>query len=268
VQALSEVRGQLWIIGAANVDKIAQLTKLFVRLDSGECPESLKKEASNFLETVSPKDLALAEQSLMQSGVDIAKLRDRCFAHVSLLGDQVAKLRAKLPYSHIVRTILVEHEMMLCFLADLEDLNRDIQQMAYCSPASIEIRKLNHIVSHLVSTGDHRFREDEVIFPELERHGYYGPPEIVKIEQLGLDACKREMAELAQAAGRKIDFSKFKARLDSAIKYLVPHMRRQILTEDNILYPIAIEVITDNGVWDRLKALCDQIGYCGFDARR
>ncbi|OHB52855.1 MAG: hypothetical protein A2Y07_04455 [Planctomycetes bacterium GWF2_50_10] len=249
------------------MDKIGQLTQLFARLDSGESADRLRQEAGHFLDTVSPKDLALAEQFMMQGGADLGHLRSRCFAHVSLLGDQAAKLRARLPYSHIVRTILAEHEMMLCFLAELEELNREIQQMAYCSGASVEIRKLNHIVSHIVNSGDHRFREDEVIFPELERHGYYGPPEIIKIEQLGLDACKREMAELANAAGKKIDFSKFKIRFDSAVKYLVPAMRQQIFTEDNILYPIAVEVITDRGVWERLKGMCDQIGYCGFDGK-
>ena len=253
--------------GGAKTDKISRLTELFTRLDAGETPEYLRHEASNFLQTVSPQDVALAEQYLLQTGVDMTKMKARCFAHISLLGDQAAKLRAKLPANHIVRTILAEHEMILCFLADLEDLNNEIEQMAYCSPTSIEIRKLNHIVSHIVNAADHRFREDEVIFPELERHGYYGPPEIVKVEQLGVDACKREMAELAQSAGKKIDFSKFKVRLDSAVKYLVPAMRQQIFTEDNILYPIAIEVITDRAIWDRLKSFCDQIGYCGFDGK-
>lgn len=33
-----------------------------------------------------------------------------------------------------------------------------------------------------------------------------------------------------------------------------------------ILYPVAIEVITNKTVWDRIKARCEQIGYCGFDA--
>jgi DUF438 domain-containing protein len=249
------------------LDKIELLTQLFLRLDSGEKVETIRSENTEFLRTVSARDVALAEQSLMQAGADIGRLRSRCCTHVALLGDQVARMRAKLPMNHIVRVILLEHEMILCFLADMEELNADIQQLTYCSPASMEIRKLNHIVSHLVSTGDHNHREDEVIFPELERRGYYGPPEILKVEHLGLDACKREIAELAQAAGKKIDFSKFKLRLDAAVKYLVPAMRQQIFTEDNILYPIALEVIENPTAWERIKAMCEQIGYCGFDAK-
>ena len=248
------------------MDKIEQLTQLFMRLDAGESPEQLRNEAKDFLSTVGPGDIAIAEKSLSQSA-NGRNLRVRCSRHITLLSDQVAKLRATLPLDHIVRTILVEHEMMLCFLADLEDLNSEIQQMSYCSPTSFEMRKLAHIVSHLIVAGDHQHREDEIIFPELERHGYYGPPEILKLDNIGLDACKREIADLVHSASKKIDFIKFKLRFDAAVKYLVPAFKQQILTEDNILYPIALEVIKTKAEWDRIKAMCEQIGYCGFDAR-
>jgi DUF438 domain-containing protein len=248
-------------------DKVEQLTRLFMRVDAGESPEKVRREAELFLSTVGPREAAMAEQLLIQSGTNIEQLRRRCLAHISLLGDQVTKLRLSLPVNHIIRIILAEHEMMLCFLADLEELNKEIQQMSYCSPTSTEIRKLVHIVSHLVAAGDHEFREAEFIFPELERHGYYGPPEILKTEHSGLDTCKREIAELAKAASEKTDFGQFKRRLDAAVRYMVPAMRQEIFTEDNILYPVAIEVISNKTVWDKIKASCEQIGYCGFDAR-
>ena len=240
-----------------------------MRIDAGENPDKLRTEAQAFLSTIGPREVAMAEQQLIQSGVNIEQLRSRCLSHVSLLGDQVHKLRAKLPANHIVRIILAEHEMILCFLADLEELNDDVQQLKYCSPTSIEIRKLVHIVSHLVAAGEHEYREAECIFPELERHGYYGPPEIIKTEQTGLETCKRQLIELAKSASavEKIDFEKFKLRLDAAVKFIVPTLRQEIYTEDNILYPVAIEVITSKAVWDKIKANCDQIGYCGFDAR-
>jgi DUF438 domain-containing protein len=249
------------------MSKVEQLSKLFMRVDAGENPENLRREAQAFLATVGPREVAMAEQYLIQAGVNIEQLRKRCLAHISLLPDQVTRLRSMLPPNHIIRIILAEHEMMLCFLADLEELNSEIQQMNYCAPTSVEIRKLVHIVSHLVSAGDHEFREAEFIFPELERHGFYGPPEIIKIDSAGLDACKRELAELAKAASEKIDFEKFKLRLNAAVKYLVPAMRQEIFTEDHILYPVAIEVITNDNTWEKIKASCEQIGYCGFDAK-
>jgi uncharacterized protein len=250
-----------------NMSKAEQLTQLFMRLDAGENLDKVRREAQSFLSTVGPRDLAMAEQLLIQAGVNIELLRRRCLTHVSLLGDQVTRLRSQLSPNHIIRIILAEHEMMLCFLADLEELNNEIQHLPDCSPTSVEIRRLVHIVSHLVAAGDHEFREAEFIFPELERHGYYGPPEIVKTDHDSLNTCKCELAEQAKAASKQVDFAKFKLRLNAAVKYLVPAMRQEIFTEDNLLYPVAIDVISDKAVWDRIKAYCDQIGYCGFDAK-
>jgi len=248
------------------MSKVEQLTLIFKRLDAGENPEKVRHEEHQFLSTVGPQEVALAEQSLLREGVTIDQIRTRCLTHMSLLPDQVSRLRAKLPANHIVRIILAEHEMMLCFLADLEELDSEIQQLSSCSPASVEMRKLVHIVAHLAVACDHEYREAEVVFPELSRYGYYGPQEIIKVDHAGLDSCKRELIELTQSRPETTPFAKFKLHLHTAVKYMVPMMRQEIFTEDNILYPVAIEVITNQNVWDRIKAHCEQIGYCGFDA--
>ena len=249
------------------MSKVEQLTRIFKRLDAGESPEKVRHEEHQFLSTVGPHEVALAEQSLLQEGVPIEQIRTRCLSHISLLPDQVSRLRSRLPANHIVRIILAEHEMMLCFLADLEELDGEIQQLSSCSPTSVEMRKLAHIVAHLAVAGDHEYREAEVVFPELLRHGYYGPQEIVKSDHPGLDSCKRELIKLTQSESETMTLEKFKLHLHTAVKYMVPMMRQEIFTEDNILYPVAIEVITNKNVWDRIKANCEQIGYCGFDAQ-
>jgi uncharacterized protein len=249
------------------MSKVEQLTLIFKRLDAGESPEKVRHEEHQFLSTVGPQEVALAEQSLLQEGITIEQIRTRCVTHISLLPDQVSRLRARLPANHIVRIILAEHEMMLCFLADLEELDGEIEQLSSFSPTSVEMRKLAHIVAHLAIAGDHEYREAEVVFPELERHGYYGPQEIVKNDRTGLDSCKRGLIELIQSKPETMPPAKFKLHLHTAVKYLVPVMRQEILAEDNILYPVAVEVITNKNVWDRIKATCEQIGYCGFDAQ-
>ena len=37
--------------------------------------------------------------------------------------------------------------------------------------------------------------------------------------------------------------------------------------EDNILYPVALDVIKDERIWWRIKQLSEEMGYCGFDAQ-
>jgi len=34
--------------------------------------------------------------------------------------------------------------------------------------------------------------------------------------------------------------------------------------ENNILYPMALEAIKEENVWQEMKSKCDKIGYCCF----
>jgi hypothetical protein len=61
------------------------------------------------------------------------------------------------------------------------------------------------------------------------------------------------------------DFDAFKERLDELVGFLAPMLRDHIFKENNPFYPMALEVIgPDAEVWQRLKAECDEIGYCCF----
>jgi hypothetical protein len=40
-------------------------------------------------------------------------------------------------------------------------------------------------------------------------------------------------------------------------------MREHFLYEDDLFYPISLVVIDDVNVWESIKELCDEIGYCG-----
>ena len=62
-----------------------------------------------------------------------------------------------------------------------------------------------------------------------------------------------------------IPFDEFKLQLQQLTDYVVPAMRRHIFIENNLILPLAIELIDDTGVWDHIKRVCDEIGYCGYD---
>jgi hypothetical protein len=41
-------------------------------------------------------------------------------------------------------------------------------------------------------------------------------------------------------------------------------LRAHIEKENNILYPMALQCITDDKKWEEMKIKCDDIGYCCF----
>ena len=126
-----------------------------------------------------------------------------------------------------------------------------------------EFGKLSHIAEHLLAAELHHQREEDILFPELEQRGVYGPPAVMKEEHIQLRSRKKALKELAENVS-KTDFNEFKKQLDEVIRYIVPALREHIFKENNILYPTALQVIKDKEVWKKLKVECDKIGYCCF----
>jgi DUF438 domain-containing protein len=180
---------------------------------------------------------------------------------LQIFGSRFSQIKAQLPPNHVIAKLLAEHEIMKCLMADLEDVNYAIRKMKSCSTVSVEFRKLAHIAGHLAGLDEHREMEDEIIFMEIENRGYYGLLAMIKAEHLGLNVSTQELLELI-AMAQEIDFRQFRPELNRVVEFIVPAMREHIFRENNIFFPIALEVMEDTGVWKKIKFLCDQIGYC------
>jgi DUF438 domain-containing protein len=245
------------------MDRIAALTGILERLNGGEDPAKVKAEAKELLATIDPADLSIAEQELVEKGLDPEDLRKLCPLHLELLEDQSDKLREKLPREHVISTLISEHETILCFLDDLDFVNQSIQKMTAYEPGRVEFRRLQHIAEQLISAEPHHQREEEILFPELEKRGVYGPPMVMKGEHTEMRRYKRKLLELAKSVSQ-MEYADFARHLDGVVRFIVPMLREHIYKENNILYPTALEVIDNTEVWRSLKVACDKIGYCCF----
>jgi hypothetical protein len=245
------------------MEKTEQLTHLLKRLNAGENPEAVKAEARELLATIDPQDLAIAEQTLLDEGLSVEDLQGLCPIHLEMLDEQVAQMRAQLPHGHVVSTLVSEHEAILSFLDALEGVNGAIQRLSAYPGQTPEFQKLAHIAEHLVGAERHHKREEEVLFPELEKRGVFGPPMVMRQEHDQLRPRKHALQQLA-AEAPQMSFADFKRQLNELVGFIAPTLREHIFKENNILYPMALQVVTDARVWDRLKTECDEIGYCCF----
>jgi len=244
-------------------DRVAKLTGILKRLNEGADPLETRREAREFLASVSPADLCRAEQQLMTAGMGPEELRHLCAIHLEMVDQQTGRMLAELDPGHVIHTMVGEHETMLGFLDDLAGLNRAIQHMDSHDDGAADLGRLRHLARQFLETEPHHRREEEVLFPELERRGIFAPCQIIRTEHEELRARKQELMHLAEGVGQ-MDFSEFKTRLDVAANMLVLTLRDHIINENGILYPTALELIQDERVWDRMKAECYSIGDCCF----
>lgn len=247
------------------MEKARKLADILERVRSGEDPTKVRQQARQLLSTLRLSDISKAHKYLVGTGISLDQLRSLVYAFASILGDQFALLRANLAADHPVRRILAEHEMYECFLADLEVVNIMIQDAEEINELSSEFRRLQHITEHLQAIDVHNQREDDLVFPVLEN---YPCKSICLVLGKAHWRIKNMVGNLTMAVNnfRQFEESQFKMQISALTSAIVPILREHIFQEDNILYPVAIDVIKDDRVWWRIKQLSDEMGYCGFDA--
>jgi len=244
--------------------KAQALIGLLKRINQGEDLNSLCKEANLLVTNVDPKDIATARQNLIDEGYS-AQLVQQLSATLMLMGifeKQSVNPETLLPPNHILRLVMVEHDLIRCFLADLNDVVEAIQCTNQLSDVSSEFLKLAHIIEHLSAMKEHIDREEDVIFPYLRKHGWMNLCPAAQGEHLNI---KTEIDNLVAliVSFNKVNLEEFKVRLITVTQRFLPTVLDHLFEEDNTLYPIVLGVIDDVKVWEKMKALCDQIGYCG-----
>ncbi len=242
-----------------------ELTGFLMKLNEGKSDNRIRKEATRLITHITPKDIARAEQRLARNGLPLKKIQQlsAAFVLMGVLEGNEDGLRSRLGPHHILRKVMAEHEMMRCFLADLEDVALQIQQVERLGATSREFMRLAHIVEHLNSLEEHMDREEDVLFPALKKHGWKSLFEHIESEHIHILMSINDLVKLVMAFD-KMPFGTFKTRLMSTVRYLCPLMREHLFREDRALFPLAVSMVSDDKVWDHLRKICNEIDYCGI----
>ncbi|MBU3113719.1 DUF438 domain-containing protein [Clostridium lacusfryxellense] len=243
--------------------KIEKLTRVLQRLNEEGVTEALRKEALDIVANISPIELSIAEQNLIEKGMKPQDLRHLCDIHMEVLKDELDKIKTKIEPGHVVHTLIAEHDKILEFLTQLEEINTNIQKASSYDSSVEEIEKLKTVMFNILDAENHHQREEKVLFTEMENREITGPTRIMRMEHEDLRIKKELIKKLAEDVSQ-LDFNDFKEKVDDTAKYIIFNLRDHIFKENYILYPTAIESIQGKEIWSDMKRRCDEIGYCGF----
>ncbi|MBU3172206.1 DUF438 domain-containing protein [Clostridium estertheticum] len=243
--------------------KIEKLTQVLQKLNQEGVTETLRKEALDIVSNISPVELSIAEQNLIEKGMKPQDLRHLCDIHMEVLKGELDKIKTKIEPGHVVYTLIAEHDKILEFLTLLEEVNSKIQKTETYINSLEEIKELKIIVFNILDAENHHQREEKVLFTEMESREITGPTRIMRMEHEDIKA-KKEFLKLTLEEASELNFNEFKEKVDESAKYIIFNMRDHIFKENYILYPTAIESIQGKEIWNDMKKRCDEIGYCGF----
>jgi uncharacterized protein len=247
--------------------KKEKLKGLLRSLKDEKDPEKLKSVKSRFkdlLSTADPIMIVLAESELIGDGYSQDDLVTACDAHLELFRDAIEHPDLTVPEGHAIALFQNDHRVILGLM---ERLVRTVQTMTTRTDyagAEEEIVLAEQVMNKLLESENHNVRQENTLFPVLERHGVDSPPAIMWSEHLDMKSQKKKL--LATLRDRtKFPFPEYAGLLYGMARMLLDKFGAHTQKEQNILYAVALDVITD-AEWKEIKEECDELGYFNADS--
>lgn len=244
-------------------DKREQLKEMIRELHSGVSPEKVKEKFKQFLKTLGPVEITRLEEELIKEGFSVDEIRRLCDVHLEVFKENIESLNLDVKPGHPIFILLKEHEYLKGVLQELKQLTPILAGSN--SFDEIEWTKTEQLLGDLREYNQHKVREENCLFPYLEKYGVTQPPAIMWTEH-DEQRTRIKKASLLLAEKDKSDFESTKQRIMDEINVLVELINNHFYKEEHILFYTALKLFSEAS-WTEIKAAMDDLGYCSFTPR-
>jgi len=243
-------------------EKKAMLKEIMRQLHAGASPNEIKERFRQFLEGIGSLEIAKIEQELIKEGMPREEIQKLCDVHIAVFREQLEKQKTETAIGHPVNILMEEHKIMLQLTEKLANIANKLRQVNDVSYVADDLHHVAHIAEDFRDSEKHYLREENVLFPLLEKHGITEPPAIMWMEHNQIREKKKSLAGLV-AKHNTISFEEFKKQLYDVAESLSNLLASHFYKENNILFPTALRVVTEEE-WKEARIDFDEIGYCCF----
>lgn len=243
-------------------DKKALIKEAIKQLHAGVPPEQVKEKFRHVLEGTDSLEIAKIEQELANEGMKREEIRRLCDVHMAIFREQLEKQQPNLQPSQPISILMEEHKIMLKMAEQLVSLANKVLKVSDMRYITEEIRQIEHIAEDFTDSEKHYLREENVLFPYLEKHEITEPPAVMWMEHNEIRELKKKLNALIQDLNEASNQS-FRGQLWDTAKAIGNLLPNHFYKENNILFPAALSVITQQE-WVEIRKEFDEIGYCCF----
>jgi DUF438 domain-containing protein len=245
-----------------SADKKAQIKEAIRQLHAGVPPEEVKEKFRGVFEGTDSLEIAKIEEELAKEGMKREEMRKLCDVHLAIFREQIEKQHPDLEPSQPISILMEEHKIMTTMSEDLLKIANKILRVNDIRYVKEDIHQVEHLISDFNDAEKHYLREENVLFPALEKHGITEPPAVMWMEHDQIREAKKKL-QAAIKGSDPANFESFKQQLWDSAKELGNLLPSHFYKENNILFPAALSVITEQE-WREIREEFDAIGYCCF----
>jgi PAS domain S-box-containing protein len=245
-----------------SASKKKMLKEVIKELHGGASPTEVKEKFKEALKGTKPEDIAKIEQELVKEGMPREELQKLCDVHLAVFGEQVQDEELHIPAGHPISILIEEHRVMLERTERLGTLVKMIEEACDSVYVGDALTELQSIAKDFQDSEKHYLREENVLFPTMEKHGVTEPPAIMWMEHNRIREIKKKVHDIVEAWDGRL-YSDFKKQLSEATGPLCSLLPDHFFKENNILFPTALQVVTDKE-WEDVRKEFNEIGYADF----
>lgn len=243
-------------------DKKEFLKEIIRKLHEGANPEKIKEEFKEVFEDVSPTEISRIEGELIHEGMQREEIQKLCDVHLSLFKESLEKERVLAPPGHPIHILMEEHTIMLGYAEEGRKTAKKILQAGDLKSTHEEMQQLSHVAEQLRTADSHYLREENILFPYLEKHGITEPPAVMWMEHDKIRELRKKIESHIKRRG-SIGFQEFANQLEELATSIFEVTSNHFYKENRILYPTSLKVIVKDE-WMDIRHQFDEIGYCNF----
>ena len=237
------------------------LKRLIRNLHDGRDLGDVKEEFGKLLRDVSPTEISQMEQALIAEGLPPEQIQELCDVHVQIFRESLDKQAPPgMTPGHPVHTLRAENEAVAKAVEELKQNIAQIHAAGNIEAATEPVQQAQETLDKLKQLDTHYLRKENLLFPFLEKHSVTGPSSVMwgihdDIRD-GLEELRRVLQTYTD-----YDFAALVAAIQQVANPLTTAITEMIYKEDNILYPMALEKLSD-AEWLAIKEQTPEMGYC------
>lgn len=238
----------------------AALKDLIRKLHQGADPQRVKGEFAQVIADVSPSEIAKIEQELIEEGMPRDEIQRLCEVHLAVFKESLETDLPSAPAGHPIHILSEEHRLLLEFASHLTSYARQLNDEP--DAAGEVAQQLKRFVQPFKDSQSHYEREENVLFPYLEKHGVTEPPAIMWTEHDKIRQIEKDLYRLTGMDADVLLTDHIQELVEVALalaEMLSSHFRK----ENNILFPTSLKVMGADE-WRDVKQQFDELGYCSF----
>lgn len=243
-----------------NTKEIKERMKMLLKmLYDGKDVENVKKEFKELISKADPILIAVVEGELTREGYTIEDLMKACDVHLELFKDQISSSRRRVSKDHPLWRFIKDHDAMMFWIERGLSISKEMKKRKNYDDASDLIKEMKEIMEHLKESENHDVRQENTLFPVIEKYGVEEPPSIMWEEHYNMKNKRAQIEKLiAEIPTRSYD--EFSGIMEGNFIYLVETFSQHTKKEQEILYNVALDLLSDQD-WKDIKKESDEIGY-------